>query len=236
MVSSRLRRVEEKDASRRIAAAIFGIIGISVFLALFGVRLLIGFSLLVDRIRGGSAPAEQQQAIVLPPVLDPLPEATGSATITISGKGAPKTTLILYVNDAEYKRLPVGSDGSFTVSDIDIDGSSMSVRAKLIDDKNNMSNFSNVVTTTIDRTAPKLTIDKPEDNTTVNDGTHKITVSGITDESIKVTINGRIVVVKSDGSFTYSMPLNDGENKLTIVAHDAAGNETSVERKVTYQP
>lgn len=236
MVSSRLRRVEEKDASRRIAAALLGIVGVSVFLLLFGVKILIGFSLLIDRIRGGSTPAAQQQAIVLPPVLDPLPEATGSASITISGKGAPKTKAILYVNDTEYKRIPVENDGTFKLTNIEIDGSSISIYAKLIDDKNNMSNASNTITTTADRTPPKLTIDKPEDNSTINDGTHKVAVSGITDEDMKVTINGRIVVLKSDGSFTYSMPLNDGENKLKIVSRDAAGNETTVERKVTYQP
>lgn len=236
MVSSRLRRVEEKDASRRIAIALLGIVGVSVFLLLFGVKILIGFSLLVDRIRGGSAPVEQQQTIVLPPVLDPLPEATGSATISISGKGAPKTKAIVYVNDAEYKRIPVETDGAFTMSDIPIDGKSITIYAKLIDDKDNMSNASNTITTTADRTAPKLTIDKPEDNATINDGTHKVTVTGITDEDSKVTINGRIVVVKSDGSFNYQMPLNDGENKLKIVSKDEAGNETSVERKVTYQP
>lgn len=236
MVSSRLRRVEEKDASRRIAIAFLGIVGVSVFLLLFGVKILIGFSLLVDKIRGGSAPTDQQQVIILPPVLDPLPEATGSATITISGKGDPKTKAIIFVNDMEYKRVPVETNGTFNVSNIDIDGNSITIYAKLIDDKNNMSSVSNTITTTADRTAPKLTIDKPEDNTTINDGTHKVTVTGITDEDMKVTINGRIVVVKSDGSFSYSMPLNDGENILKIISRDSAGNETTVERKVIYQP
>jgi len=236
MVSSRLRRVEEKDASRRITIAVFGIIGVSVFLLLFGVKILIGFSLLVDRIRGGSTPDAQQQTIVLPPVLNPLPEATGSATISVSGKGIPKTYVILYVNETEYKRIPVEADGAFTMSNIPIDKGNIAIYAKLIDDKNNISNASNTITTTADRTAPKLTIDKPENNATINDGTHKVTVTGITDEDMKVTINGRIVVVKSDGSFSYQLPLNDGENKLTIISKDEAGNETSVERTVTYQP
>jgi len=46
----------------------------------------------------------------------------------------------------------------------------------------------------------------------------------------------RFVSVKDDGSFTYNLRLNDGENTLTIIARDAAGNETKLERKVTYQP
>lgn len=236
MISSRLRRVEDKKASKRIAIALIGMVGLLVFLALFGVKILIGFSLLVDRLRGGSPPTIQQQSLVLPPVLDPLPEATKSEALDVHGKGTPKTQAIVYLNDTEYKKVPVGDDGTFTVSGVALSPGSVSISAKLIDDKNNISNLSNVITTTVDRTAPKLTIDKPEDNTTVNDGTHKVLVNGITEEDMKITINGRIVVVKSDGSFSYSMPLNDGENKLTIISHDPAGNETSVERTVTYKP
>lgn len=236
MISSRLRRVEEKTASKRIAIALIGMAALLVFLALFGVKILIGFSLLVDRIRGGSTAPQQQQSIILPPVLDPLPETTNSTTIDIRGKGTPKGTVIIYLNDAEYKKVPVADDGSFSVTGIAVEPGTVTISAKLTGDDDTISNLSNVITTVIDRTAPKLTIDKPEDNTVINDGTHKVTVNGLTDEDMKVTINGRIVVVKSDGSFTYSMPLNDGENKLTIVSKDAAGNETTVERTVTYKP
>lgn len=236
MISSRLRRVEEKNASRRIAIALFGSVAILAFLGLFGVRILIGFSLLVDRIRGGTPQIQQQQAVLLSPTLDPLPEATNSATLSVHGRATAKQQLILYVNDAEYKKLTVENDGTFAIDDIPVDEGRVSISAKLTDGKDNTSDLSNVIVTTVDRTPPKLTIDKPEDNMTINDGTHKVTVNGITDEDMKVTINGRIVVVKSDGSFTYSMPLNDGANTLTILSRDFAGNETKMERKVTYQP
>lgn len=236
MVSSRLRRFEEKNATRRIAIAIFGSIAILVFLALFGVRILIGFSLLIDRIRGGTQQQAPQQTLILAPVLDPLPEATKSATLTVYGRGAPKTEAALYLNGEEYKKVGVNEDGTFEISGIPVEEGKVTLNAKLIDEKNTSSDFSNTISTLVDRTAPKLVVDKPEDNTTINDGTHKVTVNGITDEDMKVAINDRIVVVKADGSFTYSMPLNDGENKLAIIARDPAGNETKVERKVIYQP
>lgn len=236
MVPSRLRRFEEKNATRRIAIAIFGSIAILVFLALFGVRILIGFSLLIDRLRGGTQQQTPQQTLILPPILDPLPEATKSATLTVHGRGAPKTEVALYLNDEEYKKIDVDEDGTFEISGIPVEEGKVTLNAKLIDEKNNTSDFSNTISTLIDRTAPKLAVDKPEDNTTINDGTHKVTVNGVTDEDMKVTINDRIVVVKADGSFTYSMPLNDGENKLAIIARDPAGNETKIERKVIYQP
>lgn len=236
MVHSRLRRFEEKNASRRIAVALIGTVALLVFFGLFGLRMLIGFSLLIDRIRGGSASLQPQQSVILPPVLDPLPEATNSATITVHGKAMPKAGLILYLNNTEYKKLQVGDNGAFEEQHIPVEEGPVTISAKSVDEKNTISELSNVLTSTVDRTAPKLTVDKPEDRSTVNDGTHKVTVNGLTDEDMKVTINGRIVVVKSDGSFSYSMPLNDGENKLTILSHDPAGNETKVERTVIYQP
>lgn len=236
MISSRLRRFEEKNASRRIAIALFGTIGLLVFFGIFGIRMLIGFSLFIDRIRGVSPPTQQQQSLILPPILDPLPEATNSTTITIGGNASPKTQLILYVNGSEFKKITVSDDGSFEIRDIPAQEGPIALSAKVMDDKNNVSDLSNVISSIVDRTAPKLTVDTPADGTSVNDGTHKVSVDGLTDEDMKVTINGRIVVVKSDGSFTYSMPLNDGENILSIVSRDPAGNETRVERKVIYQP
>ena len=56
----------------------------------------------------------------------------------------------------------------------------------------------------------------------------------MTDDNIAVTINDRMVVIKTDNSFSYGYPLNEGDNILNIVATDAAGNQTTVQRKVTY--
>lgn len=236
MVYSRRSRVEERSARHRIAIGLIGSIALLVFIALFGLKLLIGFSLLVDRIRGGSNQQSPQQALLQPPVLNHLPEATNSATLTINGTGTAKMQVVVYVNDAEYKRLAIPDNGTFQVADIPVTEGKMTMSAKLLDAKNTLSDLSNVVTTTIDRTPPKLEISSPADNATVNDGTHKVTITGITDEDMRLTITGRIVVLKADGSFSYSMPLNDGPNKLEVISTDAAGNTTTIVRNVTYQP
>ena len=236
MVPSRLRRVEEKTAMRRMGLAVIGSIALLLFVAIFGLKILIGFSLLVDRIRGTAPQTQTNDVTLQPPVLNPLPEATNSATLIISGKGTAKATLTLTVNDKEYKKTKVGDDGTFSITDIPADEGDFTASAKISDDKNNVSQASNMISTTVDRKPPKLDVSDPEDGKTVNDGTHKVSVQGITDEDMKVTINGRIVVVKSDGSFTYAFALNDGENKLEIVSRDDAGNETKVTRTVTYQP
>lgn len=236
MARSRLSRFEEKNAQHRIAIGVLGSLGVLVFIAFFGVKLLIGFSVFVDRIRGNSPASLQQQSILIPPSLNSLPEATGSATITVSGTAAPKSTVVMYLNNVEYKRLTVKDDGTFEIPDISVNEGTVTASAKLIDAKQTLSDSSNIITTIIDRTPPALTVDAPEDTATVNDGTHKVTVKGKTDEDMKVTINGRIVVLKTDGSFSYAMPLSDGDNTLDIVSTDLAGNSTKVTRHVTYQP
>jgi hypothetical protein len=62
-----------------------------------------------------------------------------------------------------------------------------------------------------------------------------VTVEGNTEDETTVTINGRMVVIKSDNSFSYSYPLNQGDNKLVIVAEDEAGNKTEIERNIKYE-
>lgn len=237
MVSSRLRRQEEKLARRKIAVGVIGIVAVSAFLLLFGVRLLVAFSLFVDRIRGGSPDTLQtDQSLLLPPVLESLPQATNSATISVSGSANPDSTLMLFIDGDEYTRIPVGEDGSFEIQDIPVDTGKVTVSARSTDGKETVSDISNTISTTIDRTPPDLDITKPADNETIRDGTNSVAVEGTTDPDARLTINDRIVVVRSNGSFSYNMPLNDGENTLVFKAVDLAGNSIEVDRRVTYQP
>lgn len=236
MVSSRLRRFEERKAQKRITIAVIGSIATLAFVAIFGLKLLVGFSLLVDRMRGTSPTTQQQETVVLAPFLDPLPEATNSATITVSGKASGETTIKIFVDDSEYKEVTSEKDGTFSLSGIAVEEGAVKVSAKAVDAKGNLSTASNAIRTTVDWEKPKLIVDSPEDHASINDGTHRVTVAGLTDENTRLTINGRIVVVKHDGSFSYAMPVNDGENILTIIARDPAGNEETTIRTITYVP
>ncbi len=236
MTTSRLRRFEDKKASKRLYMAVAGSIALLFFLLFFGLKILIGFSIFVDKIRGTTPQQATQSDVLLPPMLDPLPDATNSASLSIRGKADPKKTVIIYVNDKEYKKLITTDTGSFVLDDIPIEEEKITISAKLLGDKDQTSDLSNVISTSIDRTAPELELTKPSDGATINDGTHKTIVEGKTEEGMRVTVSGRIVVVRVDGSFIYSMSLVDGENALTIVSTDPAGNQTKIERRVTYQP
>lgn len=235
MPHSRLSRLEDRKEKRRLLLAVGGIVGIIALVALFGVKALISFSMFVERLKGSSpTPATQNQAIILPPTLDPPPEATNTATISITGKGQPNLSLIVYLNDAQFKKLSVPTDGNFVINAISLSDGANTISAKLTDDKGITSDLSNVVSVSYASKPPKLDVGAPADNANVSGDPNTVTVSGATDDNVTVTINDRLVVVKSDNSFTYDYPLNDGDNILTIIATDAAGNQTKVTRKVTY--
>lgn len=235
MPISRLSRLEEKKEKRRLVLAILGILAILALVGVFGLKLLIGFSLFVEKSKGvAPTPAAQNHGVVLPPVLDPPPEATNTATIPLTGKGQPDLTLQIFINNELFTTIPVPSTGIFSVPDVPLDSGANTISAKLTDTKGNTSDPSNVVSVSYVNKPPKLIISSPDDNATITGDPASVTVSGMTDDNVSVTINGHTIVVASDDSFSYTYPLNEGDNTLTIVASDGAGNQITVTKKVTY--
>lgn len=233
-MASRIARVAEKREKKRLTYALFGIVILIVFFAIFGLKLLVGFSLLVDRIRGTTPSVKQTENLLLPPVLNPPPEATNSAEIFISGSAQPDRTLVLYVNGEEVKKLSIDQSGTFSFLMTLSDGTN-SVSAKVVDEKGDVSELSQVYTVTVKKSAPKLEISQPNNGDKITGEKNTVLTAGNTDEGAKVTINGRLAIVASDGSFRMTVTLTDGENTITIIATDEAGNQTLVERKVTYE-
>jgi len=109
MIFSRTGRLEERKQRKRLLLALVGMVSLLIFLVLFGVKILVGFSLLVDTLRGAppltTAPS---QTLILPPNLDPQPIATKSGALRISGTGQAGLTIIVYVNEKEVKKTKIG--------------------------------------------------------------------------------------------------------------------------------
>ena len=82
-------------------------------------------------------------------------------------------------------------------------------------------------TFTIDRTPPVLSVASPRDGALIAGSS--VTVFGdVSDLSpVSVTVNGAPAPV-SDGTFSRIVSLVDGENTITVVATDAAGNSSTV--------
>lgn len=79
-----------------------------------------------------------------------------------------------------------------------------------------------------------LQLDAPAEDTIVSDPT--LAVQGKTIPEAVVSVNGDLVKVGHDGSFTTQLRLEEGANDLEVVASDPAGNEKYVIRSVIYQP
>jgi parallel beta-helix repeat protein len=80
-----------------------------------------------------------------------------------------------------------------------------------------------------DSKPPALTIISPPDN--LRTSKFSITVNGTTEKNAIVTING-VVVENKDGTFSDTVFLNDGGNRITVEATDQAGNTATKVRKV----
>jgi hypothetical protein len=89
----------------------------------------------------------------------------------------------------------------------------------------------------VDTTAPVVTLTAGLDGSTVSSATLNLT--GKVTDNVGVTqlfVGFNKVDVLPDGSFITALKLVAGENTITVVAYDAAGNKGTTTAKVTYTP
>ncbi|MGC9060015.1 MAG: S8 family serine peptidase, partial [Thermoplasmata archaeon] len=85
----------------------------------------------------------------------------------------------------------------------------------------------------VDSLAPEITINAPENNTTINSTT--VTINGkVVDANLRsIKVNGASAFYTSDGNFTYTftytLTLSEGTNTIDVVADDWAGHTTTSE-------
>lgn len=126
-----------------------------------------------------------------------------------------------------------GYECSYTPTTVLTDGShTIAFNAK---DNDGNAAAQKTVTFVIDTVAPTLTVSSPSDNSITNKAS--CTVSGTTNDAtsspVTVTVNGKSVTVGTDGAFSTTITLTEGQNTITVVATDAAGKATTVTRNVT---
>jgi hypothetical protein len=222
--------------TKKLFLTITGSLGLLIFIAVFGLKILINFSMILDKLRGNTGKNTTQSSFILiPPTLDPLPYATNSAVLTVSGHGESKLGVIVFLNGKEYRKVKIDDAGSFSVRDVTFKEGINTLHAQLFDAEGNRSGLSATESVTINKKEPDLEISTPQDNETISGDTNIITISGKTNEENTVLINDRVAVVGVNGIFTLRYPLNEGDTTLTIIAIDPAGNQKKMERKVRYQ-
>jgi hypothetical protein len=237
MIHSRISRLEEKRTKKQLILVTLGIIATIIFVVTVGIPLVVGGSVLLGNLKSRGAIADiSDTAAPFPPTLSPMTSATNSAEIKLEGYGEPEGKLTVIVNGQEVKIETLGTEGTFSYSDIALDTGLNTIYATVTDAAGNESNPSEELTVTYKKGAPKLEVAEPTDGQTFGHNQQEITIRGNTDSGSQVRINERFVSVADDGSFTFSHKLSDGENTLTVMAFDVAGNETKLERKVTFTP
>ena len=238
MKESRLSRRLERQTKKNILVTITGIFIIIFLIAKFAIPLISSSTLFVINAKNPISSSNTNAtftSFVAPPVLDSMPNATNSAYIKITGTGQEKQTIKLYINDELVDKKDVEKNNRFSFSNIKINEGENTIKVKAV--KNGKeSSFSSEATVAFQKNPPKLTIDSPSDNQSFSKDDRFANVSGQTDPSAKVTVNDLWAIVDSDGKFSYKLPLQNGENKIKVVATDDAGNKTELERKVTYSP
>lgn len=211
------------------------LIGITLIAIFFGLQLLVKISLFLGNIKSiNDVPSSGSREFVLPPTLDPLYEATNSATIAISGTGTPGQTVEIFLNDGLKTKVLVDNNSQFTISGFRLESGTNAIKARAkLDEKE--SAFTPEVTVVVDITPPALEIKEPADGQVVKN-TPQVRILGKTEADTNVLINEFLPVVDSLGSFSYTMPLKEGENKVKITAKDKAGNQTTNEITIKFEP
>ncbi len=223
-----------QKTKRNLLLSVLGIIVIVFLVFKFGIPLLVNASLFLSGSRNNERSVNQNPSFIAPPIINPLPQATSSANIIISGIASKNQTISLYVNDNLIDKMKTKNDGTFSFNESIKEGEN-TIKTKAIEN-NRESEFSNPVVIAFKNAPPSLNISSPTDGQSFSKDQNVAEIKGATDQDVKVTINGFWAIADSIGNFSYKFPLQAGENKIKIEAVDLAGNKTEKEIKATYSP
>ncbi|MDD2823057.1 MAG: hypothetical protein PHQ59_03140 [Candidatus Daviesbacteria bacterium] len=232
------RRLERKSKKRFYLTLIICAVLLYILVAWF-IPNFIGSLSLLNRFK---EPVKSQESItenasLAPPVLNIPYEATSSAQILVKGYSLSNTKVEIYLDGELKSSIDTSGDGSFVSEPIDLSLGTNKISGITIDSNGNKSLSSKPILIVYSNEKPILEIQSPTDNQEINGGDKKVTVTGKTnsDKDISITINGTRTIVDSDGKFSRTIDINEGENNITIIATDIAGNSIQVTRKVTYK-
>ena len=211
-----------------------GIIIVLILLARFGIPLLVSFSLFLSGQRVDEPSKNTSSAYLSPPVLNQTASATNSAEFIITGTARKGEEIHLYVNDSLSEKQEAEDNGNFSFKvTLQTGDNKIKVKSKKDD---NESDFSNELEIVYKNEPPSLSLDSPSDGQKFEKDQNTARVSGKTDSGVRITVNGFWAVIDENNNFSYSLPLQNGDNTIMIEAIDQAGNKTEKEIKVTYSP
>ncbi len=230
-----LRKLQRNTRKKLIFTIIFAIF-LGFALINWGLPNLIGGLVAINRLKSHPKPADlAENPAIAPPVLNIPFDATNSATLNLTGYSTPNSRVEIYIDDELKTTVDANSDGNFSVDNLSLSEGTNNIYGKTLDDNaSNKSLPSKTIRLVYSNEKPKLEIIEPNDGTQIKGGDKKIKVSGNTDNQASLTINNQTIIVNGEGHFSTDIPLNDGDNTISVVSTNTVGNSTKIERKVNY--
>lgn len=231
---SRLQRRNERLTQRQSYFLIIISVVILILFVVFGFPAILNLAGTIANISGKKISTTQNSAMApaTPRFSEPY-EATKSATISLSGVADSGISVEIFRNNQSLGTTMANTDGSFSM-DVDLSRGNNQFTAEAISEGGQKSPISDPYTISFLSVPPKLDLKSPKDGDNLKDS--PVTVSGNSDPDTTVTVNDHLAISNSDGSFSYALSLNNGDNKIKIIATDAAGNQNSKEITVKYNP
>ncbi len=230
---SRLARRSEFRTKRQSALLIIASVVILALFIIYGFPAILNLAGAIGNLRGQKITTADK---ALPPMTPRFSQdfvATKSATITIHGVADSKISVEIFQNDRSLGTTLAKDDGSFSL-DVDLSRGDNLFTAQAISESGQKSATSDPYKVTYLASPPKLDLSSPKDGDSFKDS--PIVVLGTTDPNASVTVNDHLAIVTGSGSFSYNLTLTNGDNKVKIVATDQAGNQTTKEITVKYNP
>jgi len=144
--------------------------------------------------------------------------------LTVQGIVPPDVKVSISGRDAV-----VNEDGEFTL-DLVLDEGENQLNVVAVDPVGNERTISRQVT--LSSRGPTITLNSISDGMTVYEPSMR--VGGEVDAGSQLQVNGNVVSVDVNGNFSTIIPLQGGNNLVTLTAADLAGNTSSLQRTVHY--
>ncbi len=232
-VSSRLAKTESRKMMKQ---TVLFIIASVILLLMF---LFVIIPSVIRFVSSGGDVNQIVQSDTIPPqvpLISAPVTATYSATINLEGYGEKQSEVVVVKNGSEDQRVRVeADDGKFEVP-VSLDEGENTLSLYAVDEAGNESASSRTYTIALDKTAPTIEMENPQDGQTIELlKNQNVTVKGKTEPGSTVYINGRRTFANNEGVFSSNYQLAEGENKLLIRAEDPAGNAAETELTVTFK-
>jgi hypothetical protein len=167
------------------------------------------------------------------PVLINMLNSTKNTTVTLAGKVSPNTGVAVFDKSGNSLVLVQSNDkGEFTLANVPIGEGRNELRLRAITSKWRIS-FARIIYIDKDTIAPALSINDISQATVTGSNT---VLSGQAEPGSVVAVNGVKTTTNPDGTWTATVALQSGTNKVTVAATDEAGNTTSNTWTILYAP